>query len=358
MALRSKISDRWKHDEFVAKKTPPSLIHDLMQPLNAYGLAAEQLRIRLSHSLTQEPCLLGDLDAMDSTIREVESMLSLLGAFWRLDSLPLQPVLAPTSLEDVLKAALNCQKKNHPSFQVLITGLDHQWVSSSANWLSTLLSCIFNLLAHGSESQIDVEIMSSERNITVNISGTKPRTSKKIEYDTINTYIAKKIAKKFLIDLKIRKDSEIEYFSISLPSSNKNIKESHEHLSKILTGNRISILDHDRNFSNELKTLLQSWGCTVRIIREINPSKIPLSLENAIFLSLETWEKLFTNSSNTDPCLQFAEKIFITVNRNTHQQKTNNSFISDCRYTFLPRPISPTRLQKTLMSSLISSEKK
>lgn len=357
MTQRSRISDRWKIDEFVAKKTPPSLIHDLMQPLNAYGLAAEQLRIRLMNSVTEHPSLLGDLDAMDCIIREMESMLSLLGTFWRLDSLPLQAMLGPTSLEDALNAALNSYKKSHPTLQASITGLDNQWVSSSANLLSTLLACLFDFFAKISGAPISIQVSQLEDDITSITASIKNENSEIKKQSTINIHIANEIAKRLLINLKIFKNFGVEYFSISIPTCHNPQKKSNEYIIKSLEEKRISILDHNNKFSIELKKLLESWGCSVRIIKEISPSKIH-RFENAIFLSLEAWNKLSKNSNATDPCLKFAEKIFITFNKSTPLQKTLNPPIGDCYHTFLPIPISPTRLQKILISSFIQTDKK
>lgn len=358
MAPHSKISDRWNHDEFVAKKTPPSLIHDLMQPLNAYGLAAEQLRIRLSHTPTQQASLLGDLDAMNRMIHEVESMLSLLGTLWRLDSLPLQPVLTPTFLEDVFKAVLNCQGKDHPTLQTSIVGLDNQWVLSSANWLSTLLTHLLDFEAKHSVSLIEFLIKSSKESTTIKISSTKQKITESTESGAINIYIAEEIAKKIFIKLNFIKNPRGDYFSLSIPVCTKKDSKPPPNPDKPLTGKTISILDYNQNFSGELKKLLESWGCTVHIISKIEPKNKNHYFSDAIFLSLEAWNQAISKSKHGDPCLKFADKIFITIEKNTTHQKFNNVYTSDSHHILLPKPISPTRLQKVMISSLTPQDKK
>ena len=70
----------------VRQALPPWLLHDLLQPLNAYGLVSEQFRDSIQLVLAEDDSLSVDWKIMSSAIQTQERLLRSLRQFWYLQS--------------------------------------------------------------------------------------------------------------------------------------------------------------------------------------------------------------------------------------------------------------------------------
>lgn len=354
MASPPPSNNRWKPADFVSKQVPPHFVHDLMQALNAYGLASEQLRIRLAGSVAT-PGLCGELDVMDSSIHELESMLWLLNEYWRLDSPTRSPALNPIPLAAVFKAVVDRQSRKHSSLPVLINGLANQCVRSSANGLATLLSCLLDNVARQTTSGITVTVTQTGERIKIRVSGKKFQLAPKnppseSPAPDLGTHIANTLATRLKLGLATLRTDMGLAFVLDLPALQDGdcanfMKPLQD---EALKSRSIIILDHDEKFSGDLKLLLESWGCNVSLL---SPADTPIQqderydLADAIFLGIGAWNSL-NEPENAGFLQALSKKIFITLEKTSTLPTPSDN--TDCR--FLARPVSPARLRKTLTS--------
>lgn len=362
MASSQAGSFRWRPASFVARPVPPRLIHDLMQPLSAYGLAAEQLRIRLRNELSPKSPAFDELAAMNGVIGELEASLWLLQEFWRLDSQSHAPALLPTSLDAVLKIVVNRLEKRRPGLSWSMRGQkNNPCVQSSALWLGTLLSCIFESLIQKGLSGLDVEIIAREREVEIAVreklnDGVQTLVfgigdASNSSAESGNSELALQIATSVASILKGRLSVHEREISLVLPASTEAdyLSAGAPELRDVFSGRQIAIFETDRAFLNDLTVLFRSWGgevfhlSSIDEVRKYAESGKPA---DALFLDFEVWRDLHQEKAGSGCCSEISRNIFVTVGKDFRAQVPLD--VEGC--VFLPRPLSPVRLRKYMMS--------
>lgn len=134
----------------IEQPLPPWLLHDLLQPLHAYGLAGEQLKEAMQPVLAADKGLSRLWEVTESVIRTQERLLRSLRQFLNLRTVQLPLEMQRVTLEAI--AWPLCMKHEAARFE----GFDGSSVTTQPERLNELLSCVVeNALAH-SRTQVTV----------------------------------------------------------------------------------------------------------------------------------------------------------------------------------------------------------
>lgn len=106
----------------ITLQLPRWLLHDLMQPLNAYGLASEQLKDSLQPSLSGNSDLQSSWRLMDNAVHTQEKMLQALRQFWHLHTDKAPFSLRAVSLASIANLLRTHHRLNFPRMDMQLNG--------------------------------------------------------------------------------------------------------------------------------------------------------------------------------------------------------------------------------------------
>jgi len=333
-----------------------------MQPLNAYGLVAEQLGSHLAEELPVSSPVFAELSVMGEAVSEIEAGLWLLQEFWRLDSLPATPSLSPTSLDSILEAVLNRLKKRRPRLSVsLLRDEDTDFVQSSGLWLVTLLSCLFESEIQGTRAGLQVDIRNKQHEVEIRIGermdegietlvsglGGEAETAAEHGRGVLALHVASVLAGR----LQCRLSVDATEISLVLPASSASDRQSVTQADRhaAFSGRQIVIFENDAAFAEELAGLFRVWGCDVLCLgssEQIGAFVQDGKFVDALFVGFALWQHPERVDAALDAYLKHAANLFVTVGREYADQVPADRL--SC--IFLPRPFSPVRLRKHMMS--------
>lgn len=127
----------------LARALPDSLIHDLLQPLNAFGLLSEQLREDLEKASDQRGEMLKLLDMMCATVFSEESLLNSLRLYWRYTALPHTFLTTLTCLSEIPEVIKKRFMEKFPGVRFEVVGFDKLlWAQSNVECILVALTCL------------------------------------------------------------------------------------------------------------------------------------------------------------------------------------------------------------------------
>lgn len=334
-----------------------------MQPLSAYALAAEQLKLCLNNDASPKYAAIDELALMNQVIGELEVNLWLLQEFWRLSALPQAPTLLATSLDAVFRAVLQRLEKRHPTLSVVVEGgRNDQYVQSSVIWLGTLLSCLFESLIQNTQLGLSVGIQAGEREVEIRISESSDEGrdtlvcglqggAEDVPAKPGRPGFARQLATEIAAALKCRLSVNASDISLilraSCESDRQAVAQPDRHAA--LSGRQIAVFETDPTFSEDLAGLFRAWGCEVLCFA--SPEQIGAFVSggkfaDALFVGFDLWKHQGQAKADFAGYLKNAANVFVTVSRECAAEVPADHH--EC--VFLPRPFSPVRLRKHMMS--------
>jgi K+-sensing histidine kinase KdpD len=155
--------------EFVTVTLPKRLLHDIMQPLNSYGLANEHLKSVLKPLLEINSSFRASWELMDNAIQTQATLLGKLRQFWHLQNNQTIPDFYLVSLAPI--ATRIC---THPIFTKLdkelkVFGFEDFCVISNTHHLSDILACLVENAAIHAVSSITVKAYACPEGVQIDV---------------------------------------------------------------------------------------------------------------------------------------------------------------------------------------------
>lgn len=364
----------------VEQALPPWLLHDLLQPLNAYGLVSEQFTEAIQAMLAADESLNADWKIMSSAMHTQERLLCSLRQFWHLQS-P-QPPLVKRSIElaPIARKLKAQHDANFPGIHLHVHGFERLCISSQSDRLDDLLTPLLEnaatharttvtLIACETPAGIRIEVIDDGFGLdhgvvdSLGMPFLKHASKQPTKHHGLGlgVYIAAKNAELLGYAFDVSSIPGVGcHFSVTAPVA----VSAPEHLTSVenvdaVPGACIHIVDSDEQHGRALQKLFASWGCQVVYTPDGSLTFSAFSEQGGadiLLVSEDIWR-----SKNAEirgvTCpgqLPFPE-IFIVVNDNHAPASTVLPEIgNDKRLHVLRRPLSPSRLRSAIVFALRS----
>lgn len=356
---------------------PPWLLHDLMQPLNAYGLAREQVKDAIGPLLGSDSVLNMNWEVMAKAIQTQERLLRSLRQFLNLRLSNEGAELQPTDLGRIGAQLRRQHDENAPHVFFQLHGFDGIYVNSQPDRLFDLLSCLAENAAIHAKSTVTLIASACPEGVKVEVvddgSGLAPETINVLGMPFVRLasahgakrkglglgiYIAAKNAEILGLGLAVSSSpGEGCRFSIVLPLATVTTRPaaSVEEAASI-AGSRILIVDGDEQHCRALQRLFSSWGCRSEHIPNWNDAfALPVRQGSfdALLIRQDIWSRELTGI--VQACRSGASPfpaIFIIADERHTQMPGLLADTSLYPCHFLQSPLTPSRLRSIMTDVL------
>jgi anti-sigma regulatory factor (Ser/Thr protein kinase) len=356
----------------LSRKLPDTLVHDLRQPLTAFGLLSDQLHEDLGNAATPPESMLKLLDLMCGTAHTEEKLLNSLSLYWRYSS---SPPCFPTKPICFLDIAETIQKQfceQYPDVSLKVTGFKKQlWARSNLEHLAIALNCLLDNAARHANSAVELSAHQALDTLRIDVTDDGPGMPEDLLDELGMPFIRSKLHKKPRsngLGLGIFIASSIASnlghalflsrglakgcrFSFSLeksdPSKYPLEEKTNAHLP--FSGLRVSIFD-PQSKNEHAKELLTRLGCNVKpininfssmqtIFASINPEE-----PDVLFVPLEPW-RVLAKLLSARPIRRLN---VLVLADDSAQDTLDVNEIPGIKIRLLRYPLSPSRLSAAL----------
>jgi anti-sigma regulatory factor (Ser/Thr protein kinase) len=358
------------------RKLPDTLVHDLRQPLTAFGLLSDQLHEDLGNADTPPESTLKLLDLMSGTAHAEEKLLNSLSLYWRYSSAPSSFPTTPICFSDIAEAIQNKFREHHPEINLKVTGFNKKlWARSNLEHLAIALNCLLDNAVHHANSTIEISAHQSLNTVRIDVTDDGPGLpedileelgmpfirSKMLSNSRANglglglglgiyiaTSIASSLGHPLFLSLGSSKGCRFS-FSLEKSDPSKQVLEEKRSAPLLFSGLRVSIVDPRRE-NEQAIDLLKRLGCNVKsidinfssmqtIFASINPGN-----PDVLFVPLEYW-RVLAKQLNARPIRQL--NVLILVEDSTQDVLDINE-VPGIQIRLLRHPLSPSRLSAAL----------
>jgi anti-sigma regulatory factor (Ser/Thr protein kinase) len=368
-----------ENPKVLSRKVPDTLVHDLRQPLNAFGLLSDQLHEDLGNASTPPESMLKLLDLMCGTAHAEEKLLNSLSLYWRYSSappcFPTQPICFPDIAETIQKQF--CEQ--YPGVSLKVTGFKKQlWARSNLEHLAIALNCLLDNAARNANSAVELSAHQALDTLRIDVTDDGPGMPEDILDELGMPFIRSKLRKKSRsnglglgIFIATSIASNLGHalflsrgltrgcrFSLSLEKSepSKQALEVKPNAPLLFSGLRVSIFD-PQNKNEHAVELLTRLGCRVKpinidfssmqtIFASINPEE-----PDVLFVPLEPW-RVLTKLLNARPIRQL--NVLVLADDSAQDTQDINE-VAGIKIRLLRYPLSPSRLSAALAFFLCDS---
>lgn len=362
--------------ECIDQPLPPWLLHDLLQPLNAYGLAREQLKDAIRPLLAANAALNQDWEVMDNAIHTQERLLRALRQY-----LNLRTIRSPLDMKGVALATISQQLRiqhegNMSGRRLLFDGFDDCLVTTHPDRLLELLSCLVENAATYARSRVNLVAQTLPEGIRIDViddgEGLEPGVVDLLGMPFLRharPHPAKRRGLGLGIHIAARNAALLEApfefnslpgggccFSVTVPRTDTRAESP---VSTCITdpieGSRILIVDGNKQHGQELQKLLTSWNCRSDFEHNWSTSlfaPIQQGAYDALLINHDIWSRHLSNidfSGNGDTSALPA--IFVMLEK----KMASNVALSKASGTqihILSLPLTPSRLRSALGNAL------
>lgn len=135
---------------------PTSLLHDLMQQMNAYGLASEQLFDAINPLLEKDTSLKQSWSLMSNAMKAQEHLLDSLRRYWHLRNAAPPTQFRPVELGKIGDSLRERVTDNFPEIFFTQEGFNNFVVSTQSTILLELLSCIVDNACINAKYRVEI----------------------------------------------------------------------------------------------------------------------------------------------------------------------------------------------------------
>ena len=366
-----------RNPDCLEQPLPPWLLHDLMQPLNAYGLASEQVRDAIQPALANDAALNLNWEVMDKAIHTQERLLRSLRRFWNLRTDQAASELRPTDLGRIGKQLRSQHDDNSPQVFLQLHGFDDFYVNSQPDRLLELLSCLAENAAVHARSTVTLIASACPEGVRIEViddgDGLPPDIidllgmpfvrqasghAAKRKGLGLGIYIAARNAEVLGLALDVSSTRGAGCcFSVTLPLAitTPRLATSISEVDPI-AASHILIVDADDQHGRALQQLFASWDCRSDRSPDWNASlaqRVRHGTYDALVISQDIWPQQFTEIdratySGPPP---FPE-IFIIADGHEAPVTDILSNITNRPLHVLRRPLTPSRLRSAMTDAL------
>lgn len=358
---------------------PLWLLHELLQPINAYGLAREYLTDSLQPTLLANPELNQYWEVMGNAMRTQERLLRSFRQFVNLRTgrspLNFRGVALRTIAQEL--KALYATESNSLGKSLQFDGLDKFTLFTDPDRLLELLACLVdNAIVHA-KTRVEVVAFAAPEGVRIDVvddgNGLEPAIGKFLGSPFLGHALRQPIKRAGLgLGLYIATrnaellDATFEVSStpgkgcrFSVTASNVVVSFPQElSISRPdpIEGIHVLIVDEDNQHAHELQKLFSSWKCHPECAPELTASRFQLAslgFYDAILVSHAVWSKHFADfdllkaGKTTNP-----PNIFVIVDRAVSALDAAIPTPPGAALHILHRPLSPSRLRAVFGSAL------
>ncbi len=348
-----------------------------MQPLNAYGLASEQLKDAIQSILIEDASLSQNWSVMRTAIRTQEHLLRSLRRFWNISVSQTPPDPRPISLR---RMTLQLQQLHHENFPDVHfsppASQEEFFVNSDPDRLFEMLFCITENAAIHAKSTVALNTAVCDNGVRIEISddgdGIQPELIDALGTPFLRARSEHSARRKGLgLGLYIAaRNAEILGLSISVCSQKGEGCQFSVELARAtaaptiqsidspapIAGSHILIIDADAAHSQALQKLFRSWHCQARHAQEWS-SEISSLLRDesfdALLISEEIWSQ---HASLIDQAILVGSapppKLVIIANGLPSLPPELSKDARSQEVQFLRRPLTPSRLRSAMTNVL------
>lgn len=362
----------------IEQPLPPWLLHDLMQQLNAYGLASEHFKDTIQPALASDALLNLNWEVMRKAILNQDRLLRSLRRFWRIRGNLTALQNRPVNLGNIGEQIRKQHNDNFPEVFLHLHGLDNIYVSTQPDHLLELLSCVaenaaihakttVTLIANPCAEGIRIEIADDGDGLAPDITDSlgMPFVRHTSSLPTKRTgpglglgvYIAARNAELLGLALHIAstpgKGCRLSVTLAQAKMSSTPMTSLSE--GDPLAGSHILIIDTDEQRCCALQKLFASWECRADHALNWNSAladSVRQGTYDALLISHGTWSKQLSeiyqavHSTTCSP-----PDVFVIVEG--QQTPTTDPILHTANHHihFLRPPLTPTRLRSAITNA-------
>lgn len=353
---------------------PHGLVHDLLQPLNACGLALEHLRESLAPLLPPDHEAFSFLSLIERAIRAEDELLSSLRRYFRhAGNAP--PVrcgsIACTGVTMPVAAGFRAR---HPELSFEESSPEGLWVLSEQSHLVEILERLVDNAAQHAASCVKLTVRRHMSDVQIDIVDDGPGLAPQLAHllgmpfvrspprrrDAypglgLGLFVAASLARRLNHQLSILRPAGPGcVFRLTLPIARPMPGSTHRPAADPLSGKRIAMVEQHGRQRPALAHMLSSWGCQVRTI--------PLD-GKAEMLSFpdEAPDILVMDDTVSHRLLPLLEKrresvppgplrIVVLIDTDVPDTRATSVHIPDIPVRNIRLPISPSRLRSVLIA--------
>ena len=348
-----------------------------MQPLNAYGLASEQVRDAIQPALANDAALNLNWEMMGKAIQTQEGLLRSLRRFWNLRVEQAAPEVRPIDLSKIGQQLRSQHDDHFPQGLLCLHGFDDFYVNSQADRLLELLSCLtenaaihtrtaVTLIASACPNGVRIEVIDDGDGLApelIDLLGmpflrlTTGRTAKRKGLG-LGIYIAARNAEVLGLALDVcSAPGEGCHFSVTVPlaitpsgpaTSTREVDP--------IAGSHILVIDADKQQGRALQLLIASWDCRSDHTSSWDTSfahSVQQGTYDALLISRDIWSRW---SAEIDQATRSGPSpfpvVFIISDEPLPSFADLVPRIPKRPIQVLRRPLTPSRLRSTLTNAL------
>lgn len=346
---------------------PTWLIHDLLQPINAFALLIPQIQESIQDSLDNDEHVAKAWDLMNRAIVSHEHQLQNLRIYWQIKSNKIMAERKPMPIASVINDVVDLYRTQMPELEFIVDGPNDAIIESNSDCMRIILKSIIEnsiqfckqcitVSWHMASEQIRIEITDdgvgfSEHSLRhIGTPFYRSVTSAKKTNLGLGIFISNELAKKLGHSI-VFPSTVGARCSISIFVEKSNRRYVNDLFSRdLLQGAKILLIDNNEKTDQLLCGLLGSWGCSVKHIAEASdvPPQKPENDYQIIIISQTALEQArnifpppyFLTCTNHPPLFILADSKSEFVHSDVN------------KFHILRRPLAPTRLRRIFENSI------
>ena len=363
--------------DFVTLPLPSWLMHNMMQSLNAYGLASEHIRSTLQPVLAVSSSLCASLQIMDNAVNTQERLLAKLRMFSNLHRAQLTPEIRPVSLAHIAAQLSSNPALNPPGKECHWIGFKGLRIMSNESRLIDLLTCLCENAVSHARSSIRVIAQECSQGVQIDVVDDGPGLPQEVLEALGRPFIRQTLSQPLvrpglglgihiaaataaLLGHKLEVanlQGEGCYFSLTADvASDSSVMDQNE--ADPLLGAHVLIIDSNAQSTELLRKLILSWLCLVDAAPQwdsVLPDKAASGDFDILVLGFDTWLQSGANILSAIRSRQSAPPYSIVLVDDINWQHAELTTAQrNPRFQALYRPLSPTKLRSALNNAMLS----
>lgn len=362
-----------RNPECIPRDLPRWLVHDLLQPLNAYGLAAVQVDSTLKSMLPADHPLLSSLALMERAIRLEESLLRSLHHYIRGDEQVPAARFESVAIKEIAQAVMRRHRTLFPGVALEATAEGEIWAKSNFAQLMELIACLADNAAQNARSLVRLRVQVQDGEVHIVVADDGPglpdevmaalgmpfvraadQTRQMHRGLGLGIYNAATLCGQLGHGLYVlSQKGEGCRFRITLAPA---LPDSYtgNRVSEPLAGARVALLQLDPALQRALGRLLAVWECQVVTLPgdAPSPATVAATTPEVVIASCDAWRR-FAAAAGDEAVA--ALRVLVVGTQEEQQALRRESNPGRQPAGFILSPPSPSRVRSALINVLLEA---